>query len=86
MTEWDVVGVLVVLVGLLISIINPIIKLTKSITELTTSVKRLNEDMVRQDELNVEGHRRIWDELGVQDEKLSDHETRIAVLENHEKA
>ena len=84
MTEWDVFGVLVVIVGFLISIINPIIKLTKSITELTTSVKRLNEDMVRQDELNVEGHRRIWDELGEQDKKLCDHETRLSVLEKQE--
>lgn len=82
MTEWDVVGVLVVLVGFLISIVNPIIKLTKSITELTTTVKRLNEDMVKQDELNLEGHRRIWDQLGTQDETLCDHETRLAVLEH----
>ena len=84
MTEWDVVGVLVVLVGFLISIVNPIIKLTKSITELTTSVKRLNEDMKKQDELNIEGHRRIWDELSRQEEIQCDHETRIQLLERQD--
>lgn len=84
MTEWDVLGVLVFMAGFLISIVSPIIKLTKSITELTTSVKRLNEDMKKQDKLNIEGHRRIWDELARQEETLCDHETRLTVLERQE--
>lgn len=85
MTEWEVVGVLVVLVGLFIAVGSPIIKYTKDntkvMTELTEAVKALTKDLTDLEKNNTDAHRRIWQHNDKQDEQLADHEKRITVLE-----
>ena len=89
MTEWEVVGVLVVLAGFLVTIASPLIKLKTSITKLTESNKhlddnivRLVEDLANQKKSAHESHLRIWEHNEEQDGKIADHEKRIYVLEN----
>lgn len=79
--EWQVVGVVVVLVGLVISILTPAIKLNTSVTKLSTLVDSLNAKLSTMESNNSEAHRRIWTELDGQKAQLGNHETRITVLE-----
>lgn len=71
MTEWQVVGVIVVLIGLVTAIVTPIIKLNTSVVKLTTIVDKLAKDM----DNNSESHKDM-------ECQLNDHETRITVLEH----
>lgn len=90
MTEWEVVGVLVVLAGLLVTVGSPLIKLNTSITKLTESNRHLDDNIVRlvddlaeQKKSAHESHRRLWEHNVEQDNTLSDHETRITILEKN---
>ena len=79
--EWSVVSVIVVLVGLFISIGAPIIKLISCIAQLSSSIEFLRENMEDLAKRNSESHGRFVKRLDEHDETLSDHETRITVLE-----
>lgn len=81
MNEWGVVTVLIALVGFAISIIKPIVGLTKSITTLTVEVNGLREDMKEQKKDVHESFQKVWKHNGEQDDQLTDHETRISLLE-----
>lgn len=80
MTEWGVVGVLVVLVPFGISIIKPIVSLTKSIAELTTIVSQLKEDFDHQKDQAKESHQKLWDYNGEQDGRINELEKDVAAL------
>lgn len=82
--EWTVVGVLVVLVGLIISVLTPAIKLNTSVTKLSTLVDQLSSQLKAMESSNKEAHQRLWSELDGHKQRLSEHETRITVLENRE--
>lgn len=79
--EWQVVGVIVVLVGLAGSIIGPVIKLNSSITRLTVTMERLVRDMDAFKESSHDAHQRLWEKNDEQDKIINDHETRITSLE-----
>ena len=79
--EWQVVGVIVVLVGLAGSIIGPVIKLNSSITRLTVTMERLVKDVDVIKENSHDAHQRLWEKNDEQDKALNDHETRITTLE-----
>ena len=79
--EWQVVGVIVVLVGLAGSIIGPVIKLNSSITRLTVTMERLVRDMDAFKESSRDAHKRLWEKNDEQDKCIHDHETRITTLE-----
>lgn len=88
MTEWQVVGIIVVLVGLVSSIIAPIIKLNGTITRLSMmieqSIKRMDALEKTAGEIqqhSVESHRRIHDRIDRNEERLHDHDKRITSLE-----
>lgn len=85
MTEWGVVGVLVVLVGLGAAILKPLISLNSSITKLTVAVENLQKDMEGMTSKSAETHRRIWEHNEEQDRKLEDHEIRIQKVEEKTK-
>ena len=85
MTEWGVVGVIIALVGLVAAIVGPITKLTQSITKLTVVVDRLDAEQAKQRSDAKSSHKAIWDHEHAQDKQITDHETRIRVLEDHEK-
>ena len=81
MTEWQVVGVIVVLVGLGAAVIPPIVKLNSTITRLTTVVERLGGDVADLTQRNAKTHERLFAAIDKHSEKLEDHEGRIRVLE-----
>ena len=79
--EWQVVGVIVVLVGLVGSIIGPVIKLNSSITRLTVTMERLVKDVDVIKENSHDAHQRLWEKNDEQDKIINDHESRITSLE-----
>ena len=79
--EWQVVGVIVVLIGLAGSIVGPIVKLNSSITRLTVTMDRLVKDVDSLKENSHDAHQRLWEKNAEQDKALADHETRITTLE-----
>lgn len=81
MTEWEVVGVLVVLVGLFFTVGKPIFSLITAIEKLTNICNELNRKFEKFEIDNKQSHRRIWEHNTMQDERINDHEKRIHVLE-----
>lgn len=85
MTEWGVVGVIVVLVGLFTAICVPAIKATNKSTEamtrLTVSVENLASKIDTIDEDNETEHDRLWTHNDQQDATIKDHEKRIIRIE-----
>lgn len=77
MTEWEMTGVIIVLIGLVASIVKPILSLNSNIVKLNTTLDALtsrNED--EHDTINVR-----LKEHGCQ---LDNHEGRIIWLETHQ--
>lgn len=84
MTEWEVVGVLIALAGLIATVVKPVVKLTETVAKLTTAVERLSDDMTEQRKRSMTAHEKLWAHNDEQDARLSDHETRIRLLEEGE--
>ena len=82
MTEWTVVGVIVVLIGLIAAIAKPLISLNTAITRLNTLVEGLREDLRQVTADNKSSHARLWDRVNEHSELLNDHETRLQAFEN----
>ena len=74
MTEWEVVGVLVVVVGLVTAIVTPLIKLNTTVTKLVVMVDNLGKTIDELTRRNSEAHSRVF-------KQLDDHETRLISLE-----
>lgn len=89
MNEWTVVSVIIALVGLFITIGKPIINLNNTMTTLNITVQQNNKELEDQkkelkeqrDSAHI-SHQRLWDKNDEQDAKISNHETRLSVLEN----
>lgn len=87
MTEWAVVGVIIVMLGfagtvlaLAGKITKPIEKLNCSIVELTAKFNALTERTDRDCNNNEKEHIALWDECEKHSIKISEHDTDIAVL------
>ena len=85
MTEWGVVGVIVVLLGLIVSVVKPLISLNAVLTRLTDAIKVLEKELSALSEKNGEAHNKLWIREREQDEILRDHEFRLLKIENSEK-
>ena len=81
MTEWGVVGVLVVLAGLFFTVGKPIFCLITAIEKLTHICSELSNKFEKFETENKDSHRRIWEHNTMQDDRLNDHDKRIHVLE-----
>lgn len=85
MNEWEVVGVIVVLLGLIASISGPMIKLNGTLTRLNTKMEHFTEGLEKfqgryKDHLKEQG------EINTKyQNELDDHEHRITVLETKER-
>ncbi len=77
MSEWQVVGVIVVLVGLVASIVKPILNLNSNIVKLNTTLDAL---MRR----NEDEHDTINTRLAKHGQQIDNHEGRIIKLEEHQ--
>ena len=82
MTEWGVVGVIVVLIGLVTAIVAPIVKASKAMARLTVVLERTEVSLSKLEADNTASHRRLWEKNGEQDEAIKDHEVRIVILEH----
>ena len=76
MNEWEVVGVVVVLIGLVASIVKPILALNGSIIKLNTLLNALTDR-------NHDEHETISKRLREHGQQTDDHEGRIVRLEEH---
>ncbi len=83
MTEWGVVGVLVVLVGLGVTVVKPLLELNASIVKLTARLDQLTGSLSEISDRNAKSHDRLWKHNQEQDGVLDDHERRITVLETN---
>ena len=88
LNEWTVVTVLIALIGLFFTVGKPVISLNKNITMLNMSVERNNARLDKQEkaiekqqQAAHDSHQKLWDHNTRQDMQISDHETRISVLE-----
>lgn len=81
MTEWTVCGIIAALVSFLSAVAVPMIKLTRAITALDATVKHTAAQLNELKTDNTSSHRQLWEKNGEQDKRLTDHETRITVLE-----
>lgn len=86
--EWQVVTVVIALVGLIGGITTPMLKLNSTITKLMASVDSLKEDVgdlknnIKEiNDKNRNQVERLWKKNDEQDKVISDHDTRITVLE-----
>ncbi|MCE5188214.1 MAG: hypothetical protein LLF75_03370 [Eubacteriales bacterium] len=82
MQEWDVVSVIAALAALFGFILAPIIKLTQAITRLTATMENLKQSVEELSTSNHAAHESIWQFARGQETRLSDHETRIRVMED----
>lgn len=85
MTEWGVVGVLVVLLGLGVTVVKPLLELNSSIVKLTARLDQLTGSLSDISDRNAKSHDRLWKRNEEQDAVLDDHERRITVLETNKK-
>lgn len=81
MTEWEVVGVIVVLVGLAAAVIKPVVSLNSNITRLTELCGYLETNLNSLTAKNSQAHERLHRQVEEQESILQKHETRLAVLE-----
>ncbi len=85
MTEWTVVGVIVVIAGLIATVTAPLISNTKAMTKLSDSIEHLSYRVSQEEkeldefkEKSSNSHKRIFD-------RLDNHENRIDDLEHKTK-
>lgn len=76
MSEWTVVGVLVVLVGLISAFVKPLIKWNTSLTENTMAIKGLTDTIRNNEKTNEKAHCEIWDELDKHDGRITELERK----------
>lgn len=74
---WEITVGLFTLISAFIAVMNIVVKVNRTLTALESAVKQLTEHMEKQSQKNNNFYR-----------QLSDHETRISILEekNHESA
>lgn len=89
MNEWGVIGVIVTLVGLAVAIIKPIVQLNTNIVRLTDAVDGLKKAHTKIEEANEKEHKQLHERINHRkkeneelDDRVTDHENRISILEN----
>ena len=89
MNEWGVIGVIVTLVGLAVAIIKPIVQLNTNIVRLTDAVDGLKKAHTKIEEDNKKEHKQLHERINHRkkeneelDDRVTDHENRISILEN----
>ncbi len=83
MQEWDVVGVIAVLVALFSAVTAPLLRLTQAISKLTVTVEHLEKDTSCLTTANRRAHEQLWEQAHAQSVKIGDHESRIRVIEEN---
>ena len=84
MTEWGIVGVILVLITLVSAIAKPLLTLNTSIVRLTSRMEAFGDNLQKLTADNTKSHERLWAHNDEQDKQLGDHELRISVLEHQD--
>ena len=89
MNEWGVVGVIVTLVALAVAIVKPIVQLNTNIVKLTDAVDGLKKAHTKSETDNEKEHKQLHElikhrkkENEELDDRVTDHENRISILEH----
>jgi len=82
MGEWEVVGVIVVLLGLIATVTGPMIKLNTTLTHLTAKVDNFTQGLEEFKKRYTEQLAKFEGVHEVIHDELDDHEHRITVLEH----
>jgi len=89
MTEWGIVSVIAGILGIIGSlwaiadrISKPVKNLTVNVVALTAEMKNLNQRLDKLDASNERAHESILAREDRQEERIVEHEARLAVLEN----
>ena len=88
MTEWTIITVIIAMLGFAVTVLalagkitKPIERLNSSIITLSTKFDDLTDRINREDGGNKEAHEEMRGKINDHDTKLSDHETRIQIIE-----
>ena len=89
MTEMEMVRTLAELIALGTAIVVPILKLNSNIVKLTDAVNGLKEENGKLEESNTEEHKKLHERINHRkkeneelDDRVTDHENRISILEH----
>ena len=75
-------GYIISAAGLILTLIGSVWKVSAVITKNTEAVNALREKVVDITSLNDREHKQFREKIDEHDEKINDHETRIAILEH----
>ena len=81
MNEWNVYEVIVSLVGFSVAVITPLIKLNSTIAKLSQVVNDFVDSVNKSDARNIEAHERIWKQINVTQNAVTEHDKRISIIE-----
>lgn len=81
MSEWDIVGVLVVIIGLFFTVGKPIINLNTNITVLNESLRAEKERRAKFEKCSEKEHCDLWEYNDKQDKILEEHTMRLHDLD-----
>ena len=77
MNEWGVVGVLVTLMGIIAVVVGAVVYIVGSITKVSETNVHLQQEIVSERDLNIEAHKKIWDRIDRNENKLAEHDKEI---------
>ena len=80
MTEWGVFGVISAIVVFGVCVGAPLLRLNSTITRLSTVLDMFQKQVDEDKKCNAEEHIALWNECEKQGEKISEHDTAIALL------
>jgi hypothetical protein len=69
------------LIGLFLLVGKPILTLNKTIAEFNAELRNMKDRVKTLENNEHDEHNELWEHNTAQDEKISDHETRIRILE-----
>lgn len=88
MSEAEIIGAVVIALGALLglywTVCRPMLENQKTMVELTCVMRELKDKLVSLETDNANSHKRIWDTVDKHTNTISDHETRLKVLEKED--
>lgn len=84
MDNWNVFLAVGEIIAFLAVLLPPAVKLARAMTKLEETISATAAQLAEYKTDNTAAHKRIWDKVDEHDEKLTDHDKRITILE-HEK-
>ena len=77
MSEWGVVEVLIALMGLIAIVVGAVVYIVSSLTKVSEINAHLKEELTNDRAVNIEAHKKLWDRIDKQDDKIAEHDKEI---------